>query len=453
MRESLRARLLLWHVATGAAIVLVFGASVCFLVWHTRLATIDTTLAGHAEQLEQAVRPTDDGQVDLILDPELRQQDASGVYHFIWTRDGVLIDRSDTEIPAPVPQPDGTSFTAGHRQRHSTAASGVRLLVGIDLAELRGDIWSLATALLMTGGAILLISVTSGWWFLSRALEPLDRINRTARRMSEGDLGARIPAEAVDTEVGQIVAALNDAFDRLHGAVERQRRFTADASHELRTPLATLSTEVQWALARPRAVHELQSSLEVCARAAGRMQSVIERLLFLARGEAIAVRSEAVRLDSVVREAVEHVRALSYSAGLTVTVDTAEATIQADRERLLEAVTNVLTNAVRYNVAEGTVHVVTTADQQTATLEIRDTGIGIAPTDLPHVFEPFFRGDPARSRDTGGAGLGLAVARAVVEQQGGTIECISPPGAGTTVRMCWPRAHRASGQLHEGPVR
>jgi signal transduction histidine kinase len=438
MRDSLRARLLLWHVATGAAIIAAFGASVSFLTWHTRLASIDASLGARAAQLEAAVRPTDAGQIDFILGPDLRQQDASGLYHFIWTRDGVLIDRSALDTAAPTPAPDGIRFHGGHRERYSTAASGVRLLVGVDLAPLRSDIWTLAVALLITGAAILVTSVISGWWFMGRALAPLDRINRTARRMTEGDLAARIPAEAVDTEVGQIVDALNSAFDRLHGAVERQRRFTADASHELRTPLATLSAEVQWALARERTTADLHGSLEVCARAAGRMQSVIERLLFLARGEAEAVRTTSVRLDDVAREAIEHVRALAYASGLTVNVETEAVTIQTDPERLLEAITHVLTNAIRYNVPDGHVHVSVTRRDALAVLEVRDTGIGIDASDLPHVFEAFFRGDPARSRDTGGAGLGLAVARSVVEQHGGTIECRSTPGSGTTMVMRWP---------------
>jgi signal transduction histidine kinase len=438
MRESLRARLLLWHVATGALIIIAFGASVTFLTWHTRLAAVDASLVSRAAQLEAAVRPADDGQIDLILGPELRQSDPSGVYHFIWTSDGVLMDRSTLELPAPEPAGDGLAFSSGHRHRYSTAASGVRLLVGLDLADVRADIWTLVFRLLLTGGAILVVSVAGGWWFTGRALAPLDRINRTARQMSEGDLAARIPQEAVDTEVGQLVDALNSAFDRLHGAVERQRRFTADASHELRTPLATISTEVQWALARDRSASEFRDSLEVCARAASRMQSVIERLLFLARGEAVAAHIVPVRLDEVAREATDHVRALALAAGLTVEIDAAPVTIQADRERLLEAVTHVLTNAVRYNVPDGSVNISVTTSGARAALTVRDSGIGIPPEDLPHVFDAFFRGDPARSRDTGGAGLGLAVARSVVEQQGGKISCASAPGQGTTIEMSWP---------------
>lgn len=440
MRESLRARLLLWHVATGVLIIALFGASVCYLVWHTRLTAIDASLIGRTAQLRDAVHPTDDGQVDLILSPDLRQQGVPDVYHFIWTREGVLIDRSDGDVQMPEPGVAGLRFNSGHRELISAAASGVVVLVGFDLAGLRADVWSLAVALSLTGLTILVISFGSGWWFMGRALEPLDRINRTAQQMSDGDLAARIPVDAVDTEAGQIVRALNNAFDQLHGTVERQRRFTADASHELRTPLTTMSTEVQWALARPRSVDELVSSLEVCRRAAGRMQSVIERLLFLARGEALAVRTIAVRVDEVARQAIEQVEALAYASGLTITTDTEPATVLADPERLLEATTNVLTNAIRYNVPNGRVDVTVRDGTQGVELAVTDTGIGISETDLPLVFDAFFRGDPARSRDTGGAGLGLAVARSVVEHHGGTIECISAPGKGTTIRMRWPRA-------------
>jgi signal transduction histidine kinase len=440
MRESLRARLLFWHVATGIAIIAAFGASVCYLTWHTRLAAIDASLESRAADLRDGVRPTEDGQVDLILGPDLRQQDVPGAYHFIWTRDRVLIDRSWPDVTTPEPGPPGLHFHDGHRELVSTAASGVVILVGFDLAGLRGDVWSLAAALSLMGLTILVVSCLGGWWFTGRALAPLDRINRTARRMIDGDLAARIPVDAVDTEADQIARALNNAFDQLHGAVERQRRFTADASHELRTPLATLSTEVQWALARPRGPDELTASLEVCRRAAGRMQSVIERLLFLARGEAVAVRTEPVRLDEVARQAIEQVEALAYASGLSVTLDAEPVTIQSDPERVLEAVINVLTNAIRYNVPGGRVSVTARDDARSAEITVADTGIGIDAADLPLVFDAFFRGDPARSRDTGGAGLGLAVARSVVEHHGGTIDCSSTPGSGTTIRMRWPRA-------------
>lgn len=439
MRESLRARLLLWHTTTGVLIVVAFAASVCYLAWRTRLADVDARLAARAASLADAVVPTSDDRIDLILGPGLRYEDAPELYHAIWAKSGAGIDRSNAELAVPRPSGPGVRIREGRRELTIPAASGVLVLVGSDLAPLRRDLWSLGTALATLGGGILVLSIAGGWWFVGRALEPLDRINRTARRMTDGDLAARISVDAVDTEIGLIARALNSAFDRLQAAVDRQRRFTADASHELRTPLTTMSTELQWAAARPRSADELRASVDVCARAAGRMQSVIERLLLLARDEAAPDRSVQIRLDELVREAVEHVSALSIATNVAVTVDALPAIVHADPDRLREAVTNVLTNAIRYNVDGGRVAVRVREERSMSQIAIEDTGIGIAPTDLPFVFDPFFRGDPARSRDTGGAGLGLAVARSIVERHGGTISCSSTPGEGTAVLIEWPQ--------------
>jgi signal transduction histidine kinase len=180
------------------------------------------------------------------------------------------------------------------------------------------------------------------------------------------------------------------------------------------------------------------ASLEVCGRAAVRMQSVIERLLVLARGDAPALHVTDVALDDVARSAIEAVRPLADAAHVELVADLAPVMLTGDADRLREAITNVLTNAIRYNVDHGQVHVQLTRHTGMTALSVRDTGIGIDATDLPSVFEPFFRGDPARSRDTGGAGLGLAVARTVVSQHGGTMTCTSERHRGTTIEMCWP---------------
>jgi signal transduction histidine kinase len=395
-------------------------------------------LSARAASLVRALEPTADGRVDVILGPGLRYEDAPSLYHAIWTVDGTPVDRSDAELDLPRPTGPGAWNREGRRELAQTSSSGVLVLVGRDLADVRRDVWSLATTLMGLGGGILILSAAGGWWLVGRALEPLDRINRTARLMTGGDLTARIQVDSVDSEVSQLTRALNGAFDRLQEAVDRQRRFTGDASHELRTPLATLSTEVQWALARPRTPEEMLASLEVCGRAAVRMQSVIERLLVLARGDAPALHVTDVALDDVARSAIEAVRPLADAAHVELVADLAPVMLTGDADRLREAITNVLTNAIRYNVDHGQVHVQLTRHTGMTALSVRDTGIGIDATDLPSVFEPFFRGDPARSRDTGGAGLGLAVARTVVSQHGGTMTCTSERHRGTTIEMCWP---------------
>jgi signal transduction histidine kinase len=171
------------------------------------------------------------------------------------------------------------------------------------------------------------------------------------------------------------------------------------------------------------------------------MNAVVERLLALARAEAGAAQDRAVelQLDAVVDRVVDDLAPLAESRGVTVRVDAAPTVVRGDPDRLVEAVTNVVANAIQYNVDRGRVDVVLTQRSGAAELSVTDTGIGISDADLPRVFDPFFRADPARSRDAGGAGLGLAVTRSIVERHGGSVACRSQPAVGTTVVLSLPK--------------
>ena len=294
---------------------------------------------------------------------------------------------------------------------------------------------------------MLALSLIAGWLFAGRALSPITRISGTARRMMQGDLSARIPVERVETELGQVAGALNGAFDRLQASLDRQRRLSADVSHELRTPLATVSAEVQWALGRERSIDAYRESLAVCRRAAGRMQAIVERLLTLARVETLTNRdvSVPVRLDEIVRRAVGDLAPQAGARSVTVNVETIPVGVTGDPDRLLEALTNVVANAIAYNGLEGHVTVTMREHEGWAAVSIADTGIGISPSDLELVFDPFFRADHARSRDAGGAGLGLTLTRSIVERHRGQIVCTSEHGKGSVFTIRLPVAEREGG--------
>jgi heavy metal sensor kinase len=445
MRESLRGRLLLWHLVALATVIILFSASVATLVWRARLAEIDASLVTEATLLASAVKPAEGGAFDLRLAPELRSRGPAS-YYAIWTRDGRLIDRSDTNRPEGSPPQPGTLMHDGLRELVIELPAGALVLVGRDLSEIRRDVWSLLVTLLGVGAVMLVLSVISGWFLVGRALEPIDRINRTAQRMIEGDLAARIPVERVHTELGQVGRALNDAFDQLRASVARQRRFTADASHELRTPLATLSTEAQWALGRERSAEAYRESIVVCLRAAARMQAIVERLLTLARADdptAADAPTANVDLDDLLRQILSEVKPLADGRRLSVRYSGQPAVIRGRVDELRDAVTNVIVNAIRYNVEGGTIDVTVARDETATSIVVRDTGIGIAPDDLPSIFDPFFRADSSRSHDAGGAGLGLTVTKAVVERHGGAVTCTSEPSRGTTVVVTWPTGRYA----------
>jgi signal transduction histidine kinase len=433
MLESLASRLLLWHTAIVALVIAVFGGTICYLVWRARLVDIDATLAARAVVLSEALRPAERGTFDLTLAPSSGADAA--LYHALWTRDGKLIDRSDDDLVIPIPPTAGIRSRDGRRELTVQAPSGAMILVGRTLADLRRELWSLAALLLAAGTAVLALSTAGGWFLAGRALAPINRINRTARQMTDGDLSARIPVERVETELEQVARALNGAFDRLQASLDRQRRLSADVSHELRTPLAALSAEVQWALGRERPVEDYREALAVCQRAAGRMQGIVERLLSIARSETTGSHDVtiAVALDQLVQRAIDDLAPLAASRNLKVTADLPSVNVTGDPARLLEAVTNVIANAIFYNVEGGRIAVTLKRVEGRVELSIADTGVGIDAKDQPFIFDPFFRADHARSRDAGGAGLGLAMTRETVEQHGGSVACSSQPGQGTTV--------------------
>jgi signal transduction histidine kinase len=444
MFSSLRARLIAWYTAMFALVVAVFGLVVGALVWQSRIAEIDAALATRADAIVQAIQPAPAGTFDLRLPPGFRPNDADDWYHGVWTSDGALIDRSDAAPPTATDLRTGAATRDGRRELVLRAPTGPLVLVGRSLDVIAADLWTLVGFMTISGVVALAVTLVGGAWLVRRALLPVDRVGRTARAMMEGDLAARIPTGRVETELEQMASALNAAFDRMQASIAQQRRFTADASHEFRTPLATMTTEIQWALGRARTADELARSLEVCQRAAARMHGVAERLLALARAEAPEAdfRRDPVRLDELARAVTVDLAPLAAARRLDIQVHLATgpqpAVVRGDADALREALTIVVANAIDYNVDDGRVDVEVKAEGDRAIVTVRDTGVGIDPADLPRVFEPFFRADPSRGRSRGGAGLGLAVARAIVTRHGGTIDCESQPGQGTTVRLRLP---------------
>jgi heavy metal sensor kinase len=309
------------------------------------------------------------------------------------------------------------------------ATRDLTVLVGRDIGDVWAEIWALAGTIAMVAAAGVAASLAGAWFLAGRALAPVQRINETARRMSEGELGARIAVERTDTELGQVASALNLAFDRLRASAERQRQFTADASHELRTPVATMMAELEWALLHDRPALDYRESLETCHRAGTRMQSLVEGLLMLARADSgeLPVRQAPVRLDALVEQTVAQLRPLAQRRAVAFRVSTPPLTVAGDSDRLRELLSNLLFNAIAYNRPNGVVLITAERQGDAAVLRVRDTGIGIDATDLPQVFERFYRGERAREREPAGAGLGLALVRWIVAAHGGTIACASEP--------------------------
>jgi two-component system OmpR family sensor kinase len=438
MVESLRGRLLFWYTSILVLVILVFGATVCYLFWRSLLTGLDEDLRRRAQTIAAALQPDDGETFDLDVPEELMRyfQAQGGLrrYYVIWDAGGKLVDRSDPDLFVRAPAAAVSRSRQGTREVSVAADKGAIVLVGQETADLRRDVWLLGGTVAGAAIAALALSLIGGWFLARRALAPIVRISRTAEAMSHGDLSARIAIDRTETELGQVALALNQAFDRLHDSLDRQRRFTADASHELRTPLATLSLELEWALARERGAADYRRALDTCQRAATRMRAVIEGLLTLARADAgggAALRRLPVSLDQVATDVVTLLQPLAGKRNVELTVTGGGASVAGDPDLLREVVTNLVSNAIHYNHDAGRVDVAVWKEEQSACLQVADTGIGIASEDLPRVFERFYRADKARARDAGGAGLGLAVTRWIVERHGGQITCTSAVGRGS----------------------
>ena len=317
---------------------------------------------------------------------------------------------------------------------------GESLLVGRSMAPDLAAMHRLALWLTAAGGSVLLLGLAGGWWVATRAIRPIDDISATAMKIAGGDLSQRINAADTDSELGRLAAVLNSTFARLEAAFAHQARFTSDASHELRTPVSVILSQTQGALSRERGAAEYRQALEACQRAAQRMRSLTESLLELARLDAgqEPMKRERFDLARVARESVELVRPLAAERGVQMHCDLPPLECVGDAERIAQVATNLLTNAIHFNRDRGEVTISTQAENGTAMLTVSDTGEGIPPEDLPHIFERFYRVDKSRSRVQGRTGLGLAISKAIVDAHGGTIDVSSQPGTGSRFQLKLP---------------
>ncbi len=326
-----------------------------------------------------------------------------------------------------------------YREAGDRLPSGEMIWVGCSILPELKELHRTAVNLFAVGGLVLLVGIAGGGWLVSRAIKPINEISATAVKISAGDLSQRINVAEAESELGQLAAVLNSTFARLETAFAQQKQFAADAAHELRTPVSVILTQTQTALNRERDANSYRQTIEACQRAAQRMRRLIESLLELARFDAgqEILKRQRVDLSQTIADSLELVQPLAAERGVKIIADLPALAITGDAGRLAQVVTNLLTNAIQYNHPGGEARVTLAAHDGLAVLAIADTGQGIAPDDLPRVFERFYRADASRT-GAGNAGLGLAICQAIIAAHGGTIEVASKANVGTTFTVRLP---------------
>ncbi len=297
----------------------------------------------------------------------------------------------------------------------------------------------------LTGASLLVLVLSGGGTGLlvGRALRPIDRIVTDAERLTPDRLDSASlgPHALSDTEIGHLVSALNRLLARVAAAAESRRQFTADASHELRTPLTILRGQLELALSRPRSADEYRAAVESSLEETLRMTRIVDSLAFLARGEAAASAPLLARvsLAAIAAEVSETLAGRAAAKNVRLTTElSGDAAVYGEADALRRLIQNLVENAVAYTPPGGTVAVSVAENAADCILRVADTGIGIAPADLPHVFDRFFRADPARA-STGGSGLGLSIVQSIAEAHGGGGAAESTPGVGSIFTVTLPR--------------
>lgn len=315
---------------------------------------------------------------------------------------------------------------------------GRLLVVGASLEEHDESLARLAGLLWLGAPAALGLATWIACLLAGYALRPVERMRSEAAAISASEPGKRLPVPQTGDEIARLGETLNSLLERMESALERERRFVDDASHELRTPLGILKAEVELALRRPRSPEELEAALRSAAEETDRVNRLAEDLLVLARTNqgGLPVRPLELDLSALITDISESFKTKASVREIKIVphVQT-ELRVRADPLRIRQAVGNLIDNALRHSPPRSRVEVDAALNDGLVTITVADSGKGFPPAFIDKAFEPFARVDPSRTRSEGGAGLGLAIVRAIAEAHGGTAVASNRDAGGAQVTL------------------
>ncbi|MFN0106713.1 MAG: sensor histidine kinase [Bryobacteraceae bacterium] len=454
--RSIRFRLTAWYSSVLALALVIFGIVSWIAVREILFHAVDRELADRVAGVQRFMNEQigslslfeirDEFKEHSVLGPggDLFQVcDAQGVWLY---RSAPLEDAGvDIRLPAALPangafddrDVKGTSLRF-HSRAVNVLGKAYTIQVAARTRELLAGFSHFRWLLILLIPAVLLAATAGGLWISRRALVPVDRISAAARSIGERNLSKRLPVPATDDELERLSLTLNQMLDRIEGAFRRVTQFTADASHELRTPIALIRTTSELALRKIRPEADYRRALDEILDESVRTTDLLENLLTLARADAGKAALDRAPLDlaALLAEVTAQCGKLARQKGVSLHFAPSLQPIstEGDRGSLRRLFLILLDNAVKYTPPGGSIQITLTGPQ----VDIRDSGIGINREDLPHIFERFYRADKSRSRVSGGAGLGLSLAKWIVDTHGATIDVESQPERGSLFRVTFP---------------
>ncbi len=482
---GIRIQLTVWYTLVSAILILIFGATLYTALQTMLISSFDTTLQMRAQQVAEGVT-INNGDVSVsdivgelpelnataaILDPAdvnhgagdngdattpsnnkniiVRVFDTHGKLLFCYPAScNIMLARVSISAPLQGKPWHGNITNANGQQmrlystmlvNHKTIFGVVQ--VGQPLASVNERMQDIIFLLLLFTPIVLMFSAYGSYWLAGRAFRPIHRLTNIAHEIGAKDLHQRVPVPPAHDEVRELALIFNQMIGRLEYAFDQQRRFVADASHELRTPVSVLRSITDVALSQPSTSEDYVLVLKEINAESERLGKLINELLVLARADEGLVHfdHDAVQLDLLTSDVVDSMEALAAERKISLKVgELQNATILGDAARLIQVIMSLVDNALTYTNAGGSVTLSVKTTKTHALLTVCDTGIGIASKDQLHIFERFYRADPARSRAAGGSGLGLSIVSWVVHAHDGTVNVESKSGQGSTFTVVLP---------------
>lgn len=443
--KSIRFRLTVWYSLALAAGLALFASAIWLSMRHSLVSDLDNTLAETAANTETFLRQ-ELADRNVTLKEELDEYAHAlppGTHLEIVDRSGSLVFVSGAKIPRALI----AHLSAGlHALRAPNTGYHVliryalihggewRIVVSASLDNIENLLRRLRWLLIAFIPAIIAIAGLGGAWLSRRALKPVDAMTAVARAIGINNLSERLAIPQTGDELERLAETWNAMLARLEDAFKRLSRFTADASHELRTPLAVIRTTAELASRRSRSAESYRDALAQIAVESERTTRMVEDLLFLARCDAEHVEMPMIALDlaATVEELCHQMQPVAASKAITLTADIpkASAFVNGNEIALRRLVLALLDNAIRYSRIDGEVKVRVRDENDSVRLEVEDSGPGIPETELPHIFDRFYRSPEARASGNG-SGLGLSLAASIAQRHHARINVTSRPGRGS----------------------
>jgi two-component system, OmpR family, heavy metal sensor histidine kinase CusS len=498
-RLSIGWRLTLWYLAIFALGQFAFGVGMWLVLRHHLVGLVDKNLQNQAADVRSFLAAQKKNADVPKFQEEVTEaygEEHAGEYLAIYTSNGEPVYVSDflrrnsfavavSAFGTGPPSRDlfeNREIGGRHLRflRSSTNTHGLTFLIatGAPMHEVWETLHALRNYLLLLAPLVLMISAVGGHWLSHRALAPVDALTRTARNISGHNLSNRLEKLDTGDELQRLSDTLNEMLDRIEKVFLRITQFTADASHELRTPISLMRTEAEVALRRARDSHAYREALQHILNETEKTSVLIEDLLALARADSgsESLKPQPVELGELLRDCVQGWQPLAARAGHELAFRSADRDhvwVVADESALRRVLAILLDNAVKYTPAPGHIDVslevildvkqdvnqyvkqeVNQDDRERrAVVSVSDSGIGISAEEQSKIFERFYRVDKARGRAAGGAGLGLAIARWIVERHGGSITVESAPDKGSRFSLQMPTVSQSARPTAEGVVR